>query len=183
MFSRLGDLQEAEEEDQAAAETDEDDDDSSVLQYAGVLKTFFKPSKPKGSGKAGVTIKAKATSSEPKVAMVAAVAPPPTTTITTMKRLGGRSPAGPVAAPREKKPEATPPPSRLRKRLGKRARLTDAQDSSVTSSRSKPEPGFRVTIKRTVGSSKVSSTTETPSAQMDNTGTVSVFKRLGRKTV
>uniref|UniRef100_A0ABM5ESP9 Uncharacterized protein C19orf47 homolog n=1 Tax=Pogona vitticeps TaxID=103695 RepID=A0ABM5ESP9_9SAUR len=177
VFSRLGDVQKAEEEEKTVVESDEDDDDSSVLQYAGVLKKLFKPSKPKGSGKAGVTIKAKATSSEPVLAVAAA----PTTTI---KRLGSRSAAGPMAPSKEKKAELSPAQGHhVGKRLGKRPLPTEAQDSSVTSSRSKPDSGFRVTIKRTLGSSKVSSTTETPSAQMDNTETVSVFKRLGRKTV
>ncbi|KAH0631470.1 hypothetical protein JD844_005804 [Phrynosoma platyrhinos] len=172
VFSRLGDMQEAEED--KAAESD-DDDDSSVLPYAGVLKKFFKPPKPKGSTKAGVTVKAKATSSEPKVAVSASPSP-------AIQRLGSKGPAASVAPIKEKKPEL-PPPSHVAKRLGKRSLPTEAQDSSVTSSKSKPDTRFRVTIKRTLGSTKVSSTTEAPSAQMDNTGTVSVFKRLGRKTV
>ncbi|XP_067317481.1 uncharacterized protein C19orf47 homolog isoform X1 [Anolis sagrei] len=173
VFSRLGDMQEAEED--KASEDDEDDDDSSVLQYAGVLKRFSKLPKTKESSKAGVTVKAKATSSEPKVAVI----PAPSTAI---QRLGSKGLVGPMAPIKEKKPEL-PAPSYPAKRLGKRSLPTEAQDSSITSSRSKPDPRFRITIKRTLGSPKVSSTTEAPSAQMDNTGTVSVFKRLGRKTV
>ncbi|XP_034975398.1 uncharacterized protein C19orf47 homolog isoform X1 [Zootoca vivipara] len=166
VFSRLGDMQEA-EEDKAV----DSDDDSSVLQYAGVLKKFFKPSRPKESAKAaGATVKAKATSSEPQRKASAA---------TALQRLGSKSPA----EKKEKKAEPPPLQGGMAKRLGKRPLPAEAQDSQVTSSRSKPESEFRVTIKRTLGSAKVSSTTEGPSAQMDNTGTVSVFKRLGRKAV
>ncbi|XP_074427461.1 uncharacterized protein C19orf47 homolog [Larus michahellis] len=57
----------------------------------------------------------------------------------------------------------------------------EAQDSVVTSSKDKTEREFRVTIKRTWGCGKVSSTSESPGAQMDSAGTVSVFKRLGKK--
>ncbi|XP_042295685.1 uncharacterized protein C19orf47 homolog isoform X2 [Sceloporus undulatus] len=145
VFSRLGDMQETEED--KAAESDDDDDDSSVLPYAGVLKKFFKPPKPKGNSKAGVTVKAKATSSEPKVAVSASPSP-------AIQRLGSKGPASPVAPVKEKKPEL-PPPSHVAKRLGKRSLPTEAQDSSVTSSKSKPDSGFRVTIKRTLGSTKV----------------------------
>ncbi|XP_028597831.2 uncharacterized protein C19orf47 homolog isoform X3 [Podarcis muralis] len=166
VFSRLGDMQEA-EEDKAV----ESDDDSSVLQYAGVLKKFFKPSRPKESAKAaGATVKAKATSSEPQ---------PKATATPALQRLGSKN----LAEKKEKKAEPPPLQGGMAKRLGKRPLPAEAQDSQVTSSRSKPESEFRVTIKRTLGSAKVSSTTEGPSAQMDNTGTVSVFKRLGRKAV
>ncbi|KAJ7303845.1 hypothetical protein JRQ81_011353 [Phrynocephalus forsythii] len=163
VFSRLGDMQEEaeeeeeeEEEDKAAAGSDdEDDNDSAVLQYAGVLKKLFRPAKPKGSAKVGVTIKAKATSSEPKVVTVAAAAAATAAPTTTIKRLGSRSPTGPVAPVKEKKPELSPPPGHGGKRRGKRSLPAEAQDSSVTSSRGKPDSGFRVTIKRTVGSGKV----------------------------
>ncbi|KFW66477.1 Uncharacterized protein C19orf47, partial [Pygoscelis adeliae] len=57
----------------------------------------------------------------------------------------------------------------------------EAQDGDVTSTKDKSEPEFRVMIKRTWGCGKVSSTSETPGAQMDSAGTVSVFKRLGKK--
>ncbi|KAM6326938.1 uncharacterized protein C19orf47 homolog isoform 2-T3 [Alca torda] len=57
----------------------------------------------------------------------------------------------------------------------------EAQDSVVTSSRDKMDREFRVTIKRTWGCGKVSSTSESPGAQMDSAGTVSVFQRLGKK--
>ncbi|XP_062818838.1 uncharacterized protein C19orf47 homolog isoform X1 [Anolis carolinensis] len=171
VFSRLGDMQEAEED----KVSEDDDDDSSVLQYAGVLKRFSKPPKTKESSKAGVTVKAKATSSEPKAAVTPVLS-------TAIQRLVKKGPAGPMAPIKEKKP-VLPPPSYPAKRLGKHSLPTEAQDSRITSSRSKPDSRFRITIKRTLGSSKVSSTTEAPSAQMDNTETVSVFKRLGRKTV
>nr|XP_056702998.1 uncharacterized protein C19orf47 homolog [Euleptes europaea] len=159
VFSRLGDMQEAEEE--KAAESEEDD--SSVLQYAGVLKKSFRPPTPKESATTGVTIKAKATSSE-------------------SPRPGGKSPASPGAVSTERVLES-PSQGRVAKRLGKRSLPGEAQDSSVTSSRSRPEPDLKVTFQRTLGSAKVSSTSEGHSAQMDNTGTVSVFKRLGRRTV
>ncbi|XP_007433843.1 uncharacterized protein C19orf47 homolog [Python bivittatus] len=173
VFSRLGDMQEVEEDKGA-----DSDDDSSVLQYAGVLKRSSHPSKPKESCKVGMTIKAKATSSDPKQAAVAATA--------TVQRLGNNSVAGPAAPAKEEMQASSLAPGSAAKRLGKRwLKLLAAQDSSVTSSRSKPDSSFRVTINRTLGSSKVSSSSsaETPSAQMDHTGTVSVFKRLGRKTV
>ncbi|XP_061453846.1 uncharacterized protein C19orf47 homolog isoform X2 [Rhineura floridana] len=136
VFSRLGDMQEADED--RAAESDED---SPVLQYAGVLKKFFKPSRPKENAKAGGTVKAKATSSEP-------------TPAPTILRLGSKSPAGLMAPLKEKKPELLPQGS-MAQRLGKRPLPTEAQDSRVTSSRSKLESDFRVTIKRTLGSAKV----------------------------
>ncbi|XP_032084138.1 uncharacterized protein C19orf47 homolog isoform X2 [Thamnophis elegans] len=167
VFSRLGDMQ----EDKAA----DSDDDSSVLQYAGVLK---RPSQPKEICKVGVAVKAKATSSEPRQGAAEAV------TIAIQRR-GSKSVA---ATPAKEEMQGSPPPApgSVSKRLGKRSlKLLEAQDSSVTSSRSRPDSSFRVTINRTLGSSKVSSSSpaEPPSAQMDHTGTVSVFKRLGRKTV
>ncbi|XP_034294208.1 uncharacterized protein C19orf47 homolog isoform X3 [Pantherophis guttatus] len=168
VFSRLGDVQ----EDKAA----DSDDDSSVLQYAGVLK---RPSQPKEICKVGVAIKAKATSSEARQMAADAVT-------TVIQRRGSNSVAGPATHAKEEMQGLSPAPGSVAKRLGKRSlKLLEAQDSSVTSSRSRPDSSFRVTIKRTLGSSKVSSSSpaEPPSAQMDHTGTVSVFKRLGRKTV
>ncbi|XP_074793848.1 uncharacterized protein C19orf47 homolog isoform X3 [Natator depressus] len=159
VFSRLGDALEAEED-----KATESDDDCSVLQYAGVLKKLSKPLR-KESAKPGVTIKAKATSSEAKPA------------VTTIRRLGNKSTS---LAAKEKKPESASKVSVVQ-RLGKPALPTEAQDSSVTSTKNKAEPQFRVTLKRTLGSAKVSSTSEIYSAQMDNTGTISVFKRLGKK--
>ncbi|KAF7235344.1 hypothetical protein EYD10_17827 [Varanus komodoensis] len=159
-------------EDKAA---ESDDDDRSVLQYAGVLKKFFRPPKAKESSKAGATIRAKATSSGPLLAAVAAAAPSP------VQRLGSKSAPGPGTPAKEKKP--LPPQGSAAKGLGKRPLPAEAPDSSSSSSRGKPDSALRVTIKRTLGSAKVSSSTEAPSAQMDITGTVSVFKRLGRKAV
>lgn len=148
------------EEDKAA---ESEEDDSSVLQYAGVLKRSFRAPAPKESAQSGVPVKAKATSSEPQQ--------PPK-----------KSPASPGAPVKEKAPESSSR-GRVAKRLGKRPLLAEAQDSSVTSSRSRPEPELQVTIQRTLGSAKVSSTSEGHGAQMDNPGTVSVFMRLGRRTV
>lgn len=159
VFSRLGDALEAEED-----KATESDDDCSVLQYAGVLKTLSKPLR-KERAQPGVTIKAKATSSEAKPA------------VTTIRRLGNKSSS---LAVKEKKPESASKVSVIQ-RLGKPSLPTEAQDSSVTSTKNKAAPQFRVTLKRTLGSAKVSSTSEIYSAQMDNTGTVSVFRRLGKK--
>ncbi|XP_074075177.1 uncharacterized protein C19orf47 homolog isoform X2 [Macrotis lagotis] len=158
VFSRLGDALETDEE--RAADSD---DDSSVLQYAGVLKRMGK-SFNKDSTPLGVTIKAKATSSEAK--------PVPA----TLRRLGGNQ--GPSA---ERKPEPLPKVSVIQ-RLGKATLPPEAQDSQVTSTKSKSPAEFKVTIKRTLAGPRVSSSSEGHSAQMDNTGTISVFKRLGRKT-
>ncbi|XP_016277720.1 uncharacterized protein C19orf47 homolog isoform X1 [Monodelphis domestica] len=158
VFSRLGDALETDEE-----RVGDSDDDSSVLQYAGVLKRMGK-SFPKESTPLGVTIKAKATSSEPK--------PVPA----TLRRIGGSQ--GPSA---ERKPEPLPKVSVIQ-RLGKTTLVPEAQDSQVTSTKSKSPAEFKVTIKRTLAGPRVSSSSEGHSAQMDNTGTISVFKRLGRKT-
>ncbi|XP_077174591.1 uncharacterized protein C19orf47 homolog isoform X2 [Paroedura picta] len=134
VFSRLGNVQEAEED--KAAESEEDD--SSVLQYAGVLKKSFRPPALKETAKAGVTIKAKATSSE---------AQPP----------ASRSPASPSEKAPQKE-QGLKRPSRgghVAKRLGKTSLPGEAQDSSVTSSRSRAEADLQVTIQRTLGSAKV----------------------------
>ncbi|XP_071656884.1 uncharacterized protein C19orf47 homolog isoform X2 [Patagioenas fasciata] len=55
------------------------------------------------------------------------------------------------------------------------------RDDDVSSTKDKPPPEFRVTIKRTWGSAKVTSTSDGPGARMDDAGAVSVFQRLGRK--
>ncbi|XP_056652183.1 uncharacterized protein C19orf47 homolog isoform X3 [Monodelphis domestica] len=112
VFSRLGDALETDEE-----RVGDSDDDSSVLQYAGVLKRMGK-SFPKESTPLGVTIKAKATSSEPK--------PVPA----TLRRIGGSQ--GPSA---ERKPEPLPKVSVIQ-RLGKTTLVPEAQDSQVTSTKS-----------------------------------------------
>ncbi|XP_029427386.1 uncharacterized protein C19orf47 homolog [Rhinatrema bivittatum] len=159
VFSRLGDAME--EEDKAL----ESDDDSSVLQYAGVLKRITKPP-GKETAKSGITIKAKATSTKPRLA------------VSTIKLLGSKTAAAGLTKSTK---AASGAKVSITQRLGKSPLPLVAQDSKVTSSRSKAEPAFRITIKRTVGSTKVSSTSESHSAQMDNTGPVSVFKRLGTK--
>ncbi|XP_009572832.1 PREDICTED: uncharacterized protein C19orf47 homolog, partial [Fulmarus glacialis] len=99
----------------------------------------------------GGTIKAKATSSEAKLRNPAAIRVKPQPAASKMGAIG-------IAA--------VP---------------VEARDGDVTSTKDKNEPEFRVTIKRTWGCGKVSSTSETPGAQMDSAGTVSVFKRLGKK--
>ncbi|KAM8794013.1 uncharacterized protein C19orf47 homolog [Eudromia elegans] len=160
VFSRLGD---ALDEDGAVQsdddDGDEDDDDNcSVLQYAGVLKKL-----PKASARLGAAVKAKATSSE--AAPAAARRPGPRT-----------------AAAEGHKAE---PKTNLVQRLGRASAPPEAQDSSVTSTRSRTEPEFKVTLKRSWGSAKVSSSSsgggEGAGARMDSAGPVSVFTRLGRK--
>uniref|UniRef100_A0A8C8SVX3 Chromosome 19 open reading frame 47 n=1 Tax=Pelusios castaneus TaxID=367368 RepID=A0A8C8SVX3_9SAUR len=133
VFSRLGETLEAEED-----KATESEDDCSVLQYAGVLKKFAKPLH-KECAKPGVTIKAKATSSEAKPA------------VTTIRRLGNRRAN---LSAKEKKQESASKVNVIQ-RLGKPTRPAEAQDSSITSTKNKPEPEFRVTIKRTLGNAKV----------------------------
>ncbi|XP_009881832.1 PREDICTED: uncharacterized protein C19orf47 homolog [Charadrius vociferus] len=133
--------------------TTESDDDCSVLQYAGVLKKLAKAPR-KESAMLGGTLEAKATSSEAK----------PVTSYRNTASIR----------------KLQPPVSKMGG-VGLAAVPGEAQDSNVTSTKDKNEPEFRVTIKRTWGCGKVSSTSESPGAQMDSTGTVSVFKRLGKK--
>ncbi|XP_074876126.1 uncharacterized protein C19orf47 homolog [Buteo buteo] len=159
VFSRLGDTL-GTDGDKAT----ESDDDCSVLQYAGVLKKLAKPPR-KESTELGGTIKAKATSSEAK----------PVTVTAAIQQLGHRNATGIRMA-------AKPQPAASK--IGGISIATmpvEAQDGNVTSTKDKSEPEFRVTIKRTWGCGKVSSTSEIPGAQMDSAGTVSVFKRLGKK--
>ncbi|KFZ53075.1 Uncharacterized protein C19orf47, partial [Podiceps cristatus] len=159
VFSRLGDAL-GTDGDKAT----ESDDDCSVLQYAGVLKKLAKPPR-KESAELGGTIKAKATSSEAK----------PIPDAATIQRLSHRHTTS-IRTPAKPQPAGS--------KIGVisiAAVPVEAQDSDVTSTKDKSEPEFRVTIKRTWGCGKVSSTSETPGAQMDSTGTVSVFKRLGKK--
>ncbi|KAM9589223.1 uncharacterized protein C19orf47 homolog [Morphnus guianensis] len=160
VFSRLGDTL-GTDGDKAT----ESDDDCSVLQYAGVLKKLAKPPR-KESTELGGTIKAKATSSEAK----------PVTVTAATQQLGHRNATGirMVAKPQ-------PAASKIGG-ISIAAVPVEAQDGNVTSTKDKSEPEFRVTIKRTWGCGKVSSTSETPGAQMDSAGTVSVFKRLGKKS-
>lgn len=201
VFSRLGD---AHSEDHSA----ESDEDGSVLQYAGVLKkkatTIIRERLTPG-----ITVKAKATSSEQKPAITTTIkrlatkppvsAPAKLTTpkISLAQRLGTVKRANPEEERKRKVPSAA-----LVKRLGKPP--SEAQDSKVSSSKT-PPTAFKITIKRTVGSPRVTtvvsprvrtlgsprvrtvgnprvtSSSDNRSAQMDNTGSISVFKRLGRK--
>ncbi|XP_069631100.1 uncharacterized protein C19orf47 homolog isoform X1 [Haliaeetus albicilla] len=159
VFSRLGDT--------LGTDGDKDtksDDNCSVLQYAGVLKKLAKPPR-KESTELGGTIKAKATSSEAK----------PVTVTAAIQQLGHRNAAGirMVAKPQ-------PVASKIGG-ISIAAVSVKAQDGNVTSTKDKSEPEIRVTIKRTWGCGKVSSTRETPGAQMDSAGTVSIFKWLGKK--
>ncbi|XP_067574904.1 uncharacterized protein C19orf47 homolog isoform X4 [Pseudorca crassidens] len=160
VFSRLG----------ATPETDEDlawdsdnDSSSSVLQYAGVLKKLGR-APAKASPQPALTVKAKATSS------VATAAAP------TLRRLAFSSRPG-----LERKPESLSKVS-IVQRLGKAALVPEAQDSQVTSTKSKSSAEVKVTIKRTLVGPRGSSSSEGLGAQMDHAGTVSVFKRLGRRT-
>lgn len=140
----------------------DNDSSSSVLQYAGVLKKLGRgPSK--ASPQPALTVKAKATSSA-------------TTTAPRLRRLALPSRPGP-----EKKPESLPKVSVLQ-RLGKTAIVAEAQDSQVTSTKSKSSAEVKFAIKRTLVGPRGSSSIESLGAQMDHAGAVSVFKRLGRRT-
>ncbi|XP_052024158.1 uncharacterized protein C19orf47 homolog isoform X3 [Apodemus sylvaticus] len=115
VFSRLGATPEIEED--LAWDSDNDSSSSSVLQYAGVLKTLGR-GPTKASPQPALTVKAKATSSA-------------TTTATTPKL---RRPALPSRPGPEKKPDSLPKVSILQ-RLGKAAVVSEAQDSQVTSTK------------------------------------------------
>uniref|UniRef100_A0A8C4U8W6 Chromosome 19 open reading frame 47 n=1 Tax=Falco tinnunculus TaxID=100819 RepID=A0A8C4U8W6_FALTI len=154
VFSRLGDTL-GTNRDKAT----DSDDDCSVLQYAGVLKKLTKPPRKESAEPTGGTVKAKATSSEAKLV-----------TPTAIQRLSQRNIA-----------TAAVKPSSKISVIGITAVPVEAQEGDVSSTKDKNDPEFRVTIKRTWGCGKVSSTSEPPGAQMDSTGTVSVFKRLGKK--
>ncbi|XP_028637465.1 uncharacterized protein C19orf47 homolog isoform X1 [Grammomys surdaster] len=162
VFSRLGATPEM--DDDLAWDSDNDSSSSSVLQYAGVLKKLGR-GPTKASPQPPLTVKAKATSSA-------------TTTATTpkLRRLALPSHPGP-----EKKPDSLPKVSILQ-RLGKAAVVSEAQDSQVTSTKSKSSAEVKFAIKRTLVGPRGSSSSESLGAQMDHAGTVSVFKRLGRRT-
>nr|XP_034355437.1 uncharacterized protein C19orf47 homolog isoform X3 [Arvicanthis niloticus] len=162
VFSRLGATPEMDED--LAWDSDNDSSSSSVLQYAGVLKKLGRGS-TKASPQPTLTVKAKATSSA-------------TTTATTpkLRRLALPSRPGP-----EKKPDSLPKVSILQ-RLGKASVVSEAQDSQVTSTKSKSSAEVKFAIKRTLVGPRGSSSNESLGAQMDHAGTVSVFKRLGRRT-
>uniref|UniRef100_A0A452SX95 Chromosome 19 open reading frame 47 n=1 Tax=Ursus americanus TaxID=9643 RepID=A0A452SX95_URSAM len=160
VFSRLGATPEMDED---LAWDSDNDSSSSVLQYAGVLKKLGRgPAKP--SPQPALTVKAKATSS-------ATTAATP-----TLRRLALSSRPG-----LERKPESLSKVSIIQ-RLGKAALVPEAQDSQVTSTKSKSLAEVKVTIKRTLVGPRGSSSSEGLGAQMDHAGTVSVFKRLGRRT-
>ncbi|XP_070080528.1 uncharacterized protein C19orf47 homolog isoform X1 [Equus przewalskii] len=161
VFSRLGATPEMDED--LAWDSDNDSSSSSVLQYAGVLKKLGR-GPAKASAQPALTVKAKATSSAPTAA-----AP-------TLRRLALASRPG-----LERKPESLSKVSIIQ-RLGKAALVPEAQDSQVTSTKSKSSTEVKVTIKRTLVGPRGSSSSEGLGAQMDHAGTVSVFKRLGRRT-
>ncbi|XP_068385469.1 uncharacterized protein C19orf47 homolog isoform X2 [Eschrichtius robustus] len=160
VFSRLGATPEMDED---LAWDSDHDSSSSVLQYAGVLKKLGR-APAKASPQPAPTVKAKATSS-------AATAAAP-----TLRRLAFSSRPG-----LERKPESLSKVSIIQ-RLGKAALVPEAQDSQVTSTKSKSSAEVKVTIKRTLVGPRGSSSSEGLGAQMDHAGTVSVFKRLGRRT-
>nr|XP_058901546.1 uncharacterized protein C19orf47 homolog isoform X2 [Kogia breviceps] len=160
VFSRLGATPEMDED---LAWDSDNDSSSSVLQYAGVLKKLGR-APAKASPQPALTVKAKATSS-------AATAAAP-----TLRRLAFSSRPG-----LERKPESLSKVS-VTQRLGKAALVPEAQDSQVTSTKSKSSAEVKVTIKRTLVGPRGSSSSEGLGAQMDHAGTVSVFKRLGRRT-
>ncbi|XP_040590416.1 uncharacterized protein C19orf47 homolog isoform X5 [Mesocricetus auratus] len=159
VFSRLGATPEMDED---LAWDSDNDSSSSVLPYAGVLKKLGR-GPAKASPQPALTVKAKATSSA-------------TTTAPRLRRLALPSRPGP-----EKKPESLPKVSVLQ-RLGKAAVVSEAQDSQVTSTKSKSSAEVKMAIRRTLVGPRGSSSIESLGAQMDHAGTVSVFKRLGRRT-
>uniref|UniRef100_UPI00398F5469 uncharacterized protein C19orf47 homolog isoform X5 n=1 Tax=Pristiophorus japonicus TaxID=55135 RepID=UPI00398F5469 len=172
VFSRLGEVVNQKKE------GSDDDDAGSVLQYAGVLKRSLAATAKEG---AKLTLAA-------KVKVSAAKAKP---AVTTIRRLAvpkpsGRTvpglPAPALAAPALRLQPVAQAKVSVRQRLGKAE--ADTQDNKVTSTKSRGSPEFTVTIKNTARpavSAKVSSSTEGRLAQMDSTGTVSVFERLGKK--
>ncbi|XP_067874997.1 uncharacterized protein C19orf47 homolog isoform X4 [Heterodontus francisci] len=172
VFSRLGEVVNQKE-------SSDDDDAGSVLQYAGVLKRM-----PAGTLKESLfAIKEKITAAKAKH------------TVTTIRRLSipkASSRTVPsvgvqatVATPTLRLQPTAKAKVSVRQRLGKPiAAEADTQDNKVTSTKSRGSPEFTVTIKntaRTAVSTKVTSSTEGRLAQMDSTGTVSVFERLGKK--
>ncbi|KAM6153685.1 uncharacterized protein C19orf47 homolog isoform 1-T2 [Erethizon dorsatum] len=160
VFSRLGATPEMDED---LAWDSDNDSSSSVLQYAGVLKKLGR-GPAKASPQPALTVKAKATSSATPAATP------------TLRRLTLPSRPG-----LERKPESLSKVSIIQ-RLGKAALVPEAQDSQVTSTKSKSSAEVKVTLKRTLVGPRGSSSTEGLGAQMDHAGTVSVFKRLGRRT-
>ncbi|XP_055002242.1 uncharacterized protein C19orf47 homolog isoform X1 [Sorex araneus] len=154
VFSRLG----AQDADEDAAWDSDRDSTSSVLQYAGVLKTLGR-----GAAKEPpLPIKAKATSSAPE-------APAPTLRRLTLPARTGLA----------RKPDSLPKVSVVQ-RLGKAALMPEAQDSQVTSTKSKSAAEVKVTIQRTVVGPR--GCAQSPGARMDHAGSVSVFQRLGHRT-
>ncbi|XP_060711910.1 uncharacterized protein C19orf47 homolog isoform X1 [Hemiscyllium ocellatum] len=174
VFSRLGEVVNQKKE------SSDEDDAGSVLQYAGVLKRA-PAATAKESTKLTLTTTEKILAAKAK------------NTVTTIRRL-----SLPKASSRtvpSSEPTAAASTLRLqsaakskvsvRQRLGRpSATEADTQDNKVTSTKSRGSPEFTVTIKntaRTAVSTKVTSSTEGRLAQMDSTGTVSVFERLGKK--
>ncbi|XP_062033958.1 uncharacterized protein C19orf47 homolog isoform X1 [Lepus europaeus] len=159
VFSRLGATSELDED---VAWDSDNDSSSSVLQYAGVLKKLGR-GPAKASPQPALTVKAKATSSA-------------ASTTPTLRRLSLSARPG-----LERKPEPLAKVSIIQ-RLGKTALAPEAQDSQVTSTKSKSSAEVKVTIKRTLVGPRSSGSSEGLGAQMDHAGSVSVFKRLGRRT-
>ncbi|XP_058530735.1 uncharacterized protein C19orf47 homolog isoform X2 [Ochotona princeps] len=162
VFSRLGATSEMDEE--VVWDSDNDSSSSSVLQYAGVLKKLDQ-GPARAAPQPALTVKAKATSS-------AATRSAPT----TLRRLAFSSCPRP-----ERKPEFLSKGSIIQ-RLGKTTLAPEAQDSQVTSTKSKSSAEATVSMKRTLVGPWGSGSGEGLGAQMDHAGSVSVFKRLGRRT-
>ncbi|XP_060041966.1 uncharacterized protein C19orf47 homolog isoform X2 [Erinaceus europaeus] len=160
VFSRLGATPDVDED---LAWDSDNDSSSSVLQYAGVLKKLGR-APVKTSTQPALTVKAKATSSASANA------------VPMLRRL-----ALPPRPRLERKPESLSKVSVIQ-RLGKAALVPEAQDSQVTSTKSKSSAEVKVSIKRTLVGPRGNSSSEGLGAQMDHAGTVSVFKRLGRRT-
>ncbi|XP_055519599.1 uncharacterized protein C19orf47 homolog isoform X2 [Leucoraja erinacea] len=173
VFSRLGEVV------SQRKESSDDDDVGLVLQYAGVLKRA--PSAPvPESPKPPLTVKGRTGAALATIRRLAAPKAGGTTTPTPATAVPGKS--GQVS----RLQSAAPAKVSIRHRLGKAMpAAADTQDNKVTSTKSRSSPEFTVTIKntapRTPVATKVSSSTEGRMAQMDSTGTVSVFERLGMK--
>ncbi|XP_078287171.1 uncharacterized protein C19orf47 homolog isoform X3 [Rhinoraja longicauda] len=174
VFSRLGEVV------SQRKESSDEEEVGSVLQYAGVLKRAQSALVPE-SPKPPLGVKGRTGTANTKAA------------VTTIRRLAvpkagaapGKSGQVPRSAPQHRLQSAAPAKVSIRHRLGKAAPAeADTQDNKVTSTKSRSSPEFTVTIKntaRTPVSTKVTSSTEGRLAQMDSTGTVSVFERLGKK--
>ncbi|XP_032870135.1 uncharacterized protein C19orf47 homolog isoform X4 [Amblyraja radiata] len=179
VFSRLGEVV------SQRKESSDDEEVGSVLQYAGVLKRA--PSAPvPESPKPPLTVKGRTGAAVTTIRRLAVPKAGGTTTPTAAAAaVPGKSGQVSRATPHHRLQSAAPAKVSIRHRLGKAMPpAADTQDNKVTSTKSRSSPEFTVTIKNTARTpvpTKVSSSTEGRMAQMDSTGTVSVFERLGMK--